>query len=57
MNAWDKQGLIEFKRKVSRGKIFLDSDPSKDDITKMKEILDYVLMWLAELKRKRIKRK
>ena len=49
MNAWDKQGLIKFKRDVIKGKKELDSDPNSEDIANIKEILNNIVMWLMEV--------
>ena len=55
MSGWDKVGLNEFKRKVRAGKMYIDNDPDSDTynsrskIAEVGELLNNVLLWLAEL--------
>ena len=55
MKGWDKVGLLEFKRKIRSGKMYIDTDldydtyNSRDKIAEVGEILNNVILWLAEL--------
>ncbi|MEA1997726.1 MAG: hypothetical protein U9N61_00160 [Euryarchaeota archaeon] len=56
MKAWDRFGLAEFKRTAREGKLYLDTEPSfnvsydgKSEITKVKETLNNIILWLTEL--------
>jgi len=48
MKAIDRLGLIEFKQKART--FYLESDDNDTkDIAKMKEAINYILIWLCEL--------
>ena len=54
MKGLDKVGLNEFKRKVRAGTMYIDMDPaydtsSRDKLAEAGEILNNVILWLAEL--------
>ena len=51
MKAIDKWGLLEFKQKAKT--FYLESDDiDSKDIAKMKEAINYILVWLCELEDK-----
>lgn len=51
MKAIDKWGLLEFKQKAKT--FYLESDDNDTkDIAKMKDAINYILVWLCELEDK-----
>ena len=56
MSIWDKDGLITFKQEVKGGKIYLEESSDSDEsskILKIHKILNYLLVWVAELEEER----
>ena len=55
MNAHDKWGLIEFKQEAKT--FYLESnDTDTKDIAKIKEAINYILVWLCELEENKIEK-
>lgn len=51
MKAIDKLGLVEFKRKAKT--FYIESDEmNTEDTAKMKEAINYIVVWLCELEGK-----
>ena len=51
MKAIDKRGLVEFKQKAKT--FYLESgEMDTEDTAKMKEAINYILVWLSELEDK-----
>ena len=58
MAIWDKDGLIAFKQEVKAGKVYFETSTDSCESSRILEIhkiLNYLLVWVAELEEEREK--